>query len=351
MGTSQIFTNANEIWYNIRWKNGVHCVECNSSDYYKLKDGRYKCKKCGKIFSDTSGTMLHNSKIGTEKWLYAIWKMSNSKGISTIELSKDIEVTYKTAWMMQQKIRYAMKLDYINLNGITRMDEAYIGGWSGMHFNKKMNFMRSKGFISKDATRYSKTALMSAVSAKKHHIVSMMDENGRTKILHTPNPITKKIIKQIIENEQHITKLVTDESKLYTKLSIPVSQSNHSKHIFMTKDGLTSNINENIFSWVKRKWNGIYTHTSEKYLQLYLNQMSFAYNHIKENAETRFNHLLSLCSEVYVRSEEIYTYDYLKPYRAVFEDIYERERKEADELMDICLVKSVETKHHIVRKR
>ena len=332
-----------KVWRSIRWKDGVICA-CGCKDIYHLGDGRYKCKECRKIFSDTTGTLLHNSKIPTEKWLYAIYKMSTSKGISTMELKGDIEVTYKTAWMMQQKIRYAMNQDSINLSGISRMDEAYIGGWKGMHFKKKIAYMKENGFMDDDW--YERGDLMAAVSHKRAHIVSMMDENGRTKILHTPNPITKDVIKWIVERE-NITHLVTDESKLYQGLNIPVSQSNHSKHIFMTEDGFTSNINENIFSWVKRKWFGIYTHTSQKYLQLYLNQMCFSYNHTGEDKIQRFEYLCALCGNVSVTTEDIFMYDYLEPYKEIT-DRYQEEEDKALEAIKECdiIVESIKDKYH-----
>lgn len=342
-----IIKESDLIWRKIRWRDGIRC-SCGCSEYYQLSDGRYKCKECGKIFSDTTGTLLHHSKLEKWKWLWCIYKMSSSKGISNIELAKDLSVNVKTAWLLQQKVRYCMKQDYFNLEGIIRMDEAYIGGWSDMHFGRKMKFMREHNFLSDD-NRYTKSEICAAVSYKKFHIVSMVDNNGLTKIIHTPNPITKDIIRQIVNKHCTNTELlITDESKLYNGLNIPVEQSNHSKHVYMTSGGHTSNPCENRFSWVKRKWNGIYTHTSEKYLQLYLNQMTWSVNHKDLSKTDKFYSLLYTCTCAgEITNQTIFNYNYLDGFEV--NDVYEKERKLAKDIIkNSCgLIAMVQTPHKI----
>ena len=336
--------NADQIWHRLRWQDGIKCVECGSDEYYELGDGRYKCKKCGKIFSDTTNTLLHHSHLDKWQWLWGIYKMSNSKGISTIELAKDLNVNYTTAHIMQQKIRYAMD-ENKGLSGSVRMDEAYIGGWSAMHFKKKMKYLESNDYLDEDG-RYTKSTLLAAVSKKKHHIVSIVGEDGYTKLIHTPNPITKDIIKQILKKyDKGIDMLVTDESYLYRGLKYKVEQSNHTKAVFITKSGLSSNVCENRFSWVKRKWNGIYTHTSEKYLQLYLNQMSFAINNKEKTVQERFETLCVLCAKTHVTVQQIRDFDYLKGFKV--SNVYKEEKEQAQYIIERLggLVQSVETKH------
>lgn len=346
-----VVENADAIWHNIRWKDGVKCTDCECTDYYSLGDGRYKCKKCGKIFSDTTNTLLHHSKLSKWKWLWAIYKMSNTNGISNIELSKDINVDYHTAYLIQQKVRYLMNQDGITLSGNVCMDEAYIGGWTCMHFNKKMDFMRKNHFIPEDGNTYKKRDILAAVSKKKHHIISMVDEKGKTILLHTPNPITTKIIKQILEKHTtNLETLITDESKLYQNLKgVTVEASNHSKHIFMTTGGHTSNPCENRFSWVKRKINTLYTHTSEKYLQLYLNQMAFSATYKDYSITDRYNILLGTCARnnTHITYQMLQSFNYLDNYD--FEDVYAKELEEALYMKEMMggVCDMIETKHKI----
>lgn len=346
-----IILHADDLWAEIRWREGIKCVDCGSSGYYKLKDGRYKCKDCGRIYSDTTNTLLHHSKLPKWKWIWALYKMSSSKGVSNKELSLDIGVDYHTAHLLQHKVRYLMNQDGYKLSGKVCMDEAYLGGWVGMHFNRKMDFLRKNHFIVDEGKRYEKKNILAAVSKKKFHIVSLVDSEGRTKILHTPNPITKDIIEQILERyTEKLDLLVTDESRLYSSLKgIRVESSNHSKNIFMTSGGHTSNPCENRFSWVKRKWNGIYTHTSEKYLQLYLNQMAFT---VTYKDSDRFKILLGLCSsnKSYVPNNTILNFNYLEHYN--FRDVYKEELEQARKILDgNCLVSKVTTKHGIILHR
>jgi len=346
---SYVICNADLLWKRARWNGGnVHC-SCGCGDYYVLGDGRYKCKACGKVYSDTTGTLLHYTKLPKWKWLWVLYKMSTCKGVSTMELSRDICVNYSTAHLMQQKVRYLMEVDNIKLEGDIRIDEAYIGGWSDMHFSKKMSYMKKNGYLDRNG-KYSKSSLLAAVSRKKHHILSLIDSTGNTKIIHTPNPITSDIIKQVIDRYCiNVNMLITDESGLYRHLGYRYEQSNHSKAVFTTKSGYSSNVCENRFSWVKRKWNGIYTHTSEKYLQLYLNQMAYMNNHIGEDNITRFNSILSIAVSKRVTNEDIFRYDYLSRFDYI--DVYKKEEQELLEVSEYLgdLVQGITTKHKLKR--
>lgn len=339
----KIVRNADSIWFEIRWSttNGIPTCTCGCNELYHLGDGRYKCKKCGKVFSDKSGTLLHHSKLPIEKWLLAIFTFSSMKECSAIDLQKAIGVNYKTAYMILQKLRYVVGKGELSLEGVVRIDEAYIGAeWKNVHFNRKMDYMRSNGFIEAKAKKYTKEQLLRAVSAKKYHILSLTDEHNTTRLIHTPNPVTKKIIQQILFSENNrVTEIITDESQLYKNIGIPVYQSNHSKHIFVTANGRTSNICENRFSWFKRKWNGIYTHTSEKYLQLYLNQRQFHFNNKDKSVDERFYALLGLCVSTNVTCRDIINYDYLSFFP---QSRRQREKEVIEDVLQCPFINAVE---------
>ena len=106
-----------------RWHGEPICPHCHteSKDHYKLKArgefyGLYKCQHCRKRFTVTVGTMFEGSNVPLEKWFYAIYIfLSHKKGISSVQLHKDIGVTQKTAWFMLNRIRHNFKGNYIFL--------------------------------------------------------------------------------------------------------------------------------------------------------------------------------------------------------------------------------------------
>ncbi len=93
----------------MRWGNKPICPHCKFDDkIYKFKNGiHYKCSSCNKRFTVRVGTALEDSRISLQKWLIAFYlTTSHKKGISSIQLSKDIEITQKTAWYMLKRIQY-----------------------------------------------------------------------------------------------------------------------------------------------------------------------------------------------------------------------------------------------------
>ncbi len=104
----------------IRWPNGIICPQCGSNKgVYKLQSkpesknkirpGVYKCKDCRKQFTVTVGTIFEDSHIPLSKWVVAICLMNaNKKDISARQLHRMLDITYKSAWFMYHRIKYAM---------------------------------------------------------------------------------------------------------------------------------------------------------------------------------------------------------------------------------------------------
>ncbi len=115
---------------HLRWNGKVTSPYDKHSKVYKCKNNRYKCKNTRKLFNVKTGTMFDNTKISLQKWFLAIWLVtSHKKGISSIQLSKDISVTQKTAWFMLQRIRNCFHVENDNdLDGDVEADETYVGG-------------------------------------------------------------------------------------------------------------------------------------------------------------------------------------------------------------------------------
>ena len=158
--------------------------------------------------------------------------------------------------------------------------------------------------------KYRKEAILAASSEKKEHIISIVNADNKCLIKHIKGQVTKSVIRQIVK-KYAITHIISDESKLYQGIKgVTVEQSNHSKHIFMTKGGHTSNACENRFSWVKRIINGYHTRATEKYLQLYLNQRMFMVNNRDISVYDRLIKLGKLCCIKYITNNEVINYDY-----------------------------------------
>lgn len=300
-----IIKHSDTLWNSIRWNDSAPKCKCGCEDLYATGDHRYKCKQCGYTFSDTANTILQNSKLPKWKWLYAIYTLSAQRSISVRELAAMIEVSKSTAWLMLQKIRYYMNLDDVDLSGVCCLDEAHIGGWSGMHLNKKMEYLRKHHYLPKGETKYTKQQILAASSEKKQHILCAVNSEGKAKVTHVEGQITKQVIKEFVKT-YGITHIISDESMLYRGIKgVTTEQSNHSKHIFMTEGGHTSNPCENRFSWVKRILGTYHTHAKDKYLQLYLNQIIFKMNHSHLSVEERFLELGKLCCTQYVSNATI----------------------------------------------
>ena len=99
----------------IRWNGNITCPyeDCKHDKVFKYSNGKvYKCDKCKKQFSVRVGTMFEGSKISLQKWFAAIYLItSHKKGISSLQLHKDLGLTQKTAWFMLHRVRYSLGLN------------------------------------------------------------------------------------------------------------------------------------------------------------------------------------------------------------------------------------------------
>jgi len=116
-----------------RWPDGVVCPHCGEKErIYSRGEGYYKCNADLKVFTVRTNTVFERSKVGLHKWLYAMYLFVTArKGISSVQLSKQLGVTQKTAWFMLQRLREACGDDPHQLSGIVEIDEVYIGGKEG----------------------------------------------------------------------------------------------------------------------------------------------------------------------------------------------------------------------------
>lgn len=266
----------------LRWAGVPKCVYCDSKKvYYRKKQIGFKCSSCNSSFTVTVGTIFHSSKLPLSKWFLAISViLSAKKGISSLQLSRTINVNRNTAWYMQKRIRSAMKSDIL-LSGIIEADETYIGGALG---NMKREQIKKRNPY--------KSGMM-----HKMPVLGMYEREQNRIILDAINHACGEVIKPIMKKK--ITKeseIVTDGFGGYAHLEKHFSKQvkmNHSK--LKRKEGKynLSHI-EGFFSTIKRAIIGQYHIISQTHLQSYLDEIAF-----KKNNEYEFsfeNLLIRACA-------------------------------------------------------
>jgi transposase-like protein len=112
-----------------RWPQGPRCPVCGLTDRITTrKGGYYRCGQCKEDFTVRTGTIFERSHVPLHKWLYAMYLLVTArKGISSMQLSKEIGITQKSAWFVLSRIREALGSDLKTLRGIVECDETYIG--------------------------------------------------------------------------------------------------------------------------------------------------------------------------------------------------------------------------------
>ncbi len=278
-----------------RWDSGeIVCPhkDCKHTIHYIFKDGiRYKCKKCKLLFTAKTGTFMDSSKLPTIKWLFAFYLVLHKKGISSVQLSKDIGVTQKTAWFMLQRIRLALgnEDNGEQLNGNIELDETFVGGKNkNRHADKKVK--NSQGRSYKD-----KTPVMGMLQEQVYEIVERPHKVIPNKIVKEKIIVNQSIVKCNVvadtkkESIQPIIKdsvefnsiIISDEWHGYTGLNKFYNHQivDHGVKQYVNESGYTSNALEGFWSHAKRSIIGIYHKTTPKHLSKYFNEFSFRYNY------------------------------------------------------------------------
>src|SRR5437868_12430491 len=139
----------------LRWADGVKCPQCGSGDVsYLANQRRWKCraKHARQQFSVKVGTIFEDSPLGLDKWLPAVWMITNDKnGISSYEVARALGITQKSAWFMMHRIRLAMQRGgFDKMAGEVEVDETYIGGKARfMHKGKRAAKIKGTGGMGK----------------------------------------------------------------------------------------------------------------------------------------------------------------------------------------------------------
>ena len=263
----------------LRWPDGITCPDCGKvTKFYPIK-GRttYACEFGGYQLSPLKGTIFEKTTTPLQYWFYAIYLMTQTRsGISAKQLQRELGVTYKTAHRMFKLIRTLMvNTDNSFLTGVVEMDETFVGG-------KAKNRVK----------------LWNADTDKKEVIFGAVERGGKAYLKHVPNTGKWTLLKQIQDHISPEARVITDEYQSYTQLSkfgYKHDWVNHSRWEYVHGDVYTQNI-KNIWSHLKRGIYGVYRHVSKKYLQAYVDEYAWRYNH--RNDVNIFENLLKQVVEV-----------------------------------------------------
>lgn len=312
-----ICTHSLEIFHRLRWgRSGVCCPRCGSIHIYNPEPGKtHICADCEYNFSDTSGTIFHSTKLPLSKWLYCIYLFcSSSRGISSYNLARSINVSQPTAWRMLMLIRSHLNQDLSLTSDEIIMDEIWVGAdWKKMPFKNKLKKAKELGFkiperrgLDKHSTLIFKGALRQtlkrASNADKVCVVGLLQKLANNKRSLSLYPFIyaqdrslkiSQFIAQIREvcNERSIH-LTSDDSSLYDLFNNH-SVNNHSKGQYISDDGYSSNPLEGAFSHLRKMWKGIYTWWSDKFFLSYCNEYCWRFNNSSLSLKSRMESVFS----------------------------------------------------------
>lgn len=275
----KLFTDedaAREFLESRRWPNGTVCPHCKATGAYKLtpkegsktpvRKGVWKCKACRKQFTVKVGTIFEDSHVPLSKWLHAIHLLSASKkGHSAHQIHRMLDVTYKTAWFLMHRIRYAMTQEPMasKLSGIVEVDETYVGGKAkNMHASERKEKIQGRGAVGKAP------------------VVTLVQRDGRVKSIYMEDVTGENLKAAMKDCIVPTAQIMTDESPLYSfaQSEFAGHESVQHKSGEYVRGDAHVNTSESVHALLKRGITGTYHHVSKLHLHRYLSEFDFRFN-------------------------------------------------------------------------
>jgi transposase-like protein len=258
-----------------RWGDSPACPRCGSVEVYGMKgrdgernkDYRWRCRGCKEMFTVRTGTIFEETRLSLRVWVYAIWKAcSSKKGISALQLSREMEITHKSALFILRRIRHGLgEVAPEKLMGTVEADEVYIGGKP-----------RFKG--NKPGPRFD----------NKAPVVGIVQRGGDVRFKLLQRVTSDQLGNFIAENADLSCRLITDEHPGYKQVGKAFicghETVTHSEREYVRAGtDVHSNTVEGVFSLIRRGVMGTFHSVSRKHLPNYLNEFQFRWNTRKLN--------------------------------------------------------------------
>ncbi len=260
-----------------RWPDGVICPTCGRNDVtFLAKQKKWQCKSAHKQrqFSAKVGTIFEDSPLGLDKWLTAVWLITNCKnGISSYEISRHLGVTQKTAWFMDHRIRLAMQTGSFlkKMSGYVEVDETFIGGLArNMHKSKRTKLSRT-GFIGKVA------------------VMGLLERHGgEVRTIVVPDTQRATLQPKVREHVEQGANIFSDAHAAYTGLDDAYVHNviNHAETY--VRGNIHTNGIENFWALLKRSIKGTYVSVEPFHLFRYLDEQAFRFTSRRGNDGERF---------------------------------------------------------------
>ncbi|MBZ5535350.1 MAG: IS1595 family transposase [Acidobacteriia bacterium] len=261
-----------------RWPDGVTCPTCGSEKV--TFNQSHRVWQCGshhpkRQFSVKVGTIFEDSPIGLDKWLVAVWMLTNCKnGISSYEIARGLGVTQKTAWFMMHRIRLALQdNDGGKVGGEVEVDETFIGGLSrNMHLDKRK--MRITGTGAKDKTP----------------VMGILKRGEKIRTLVIPNRGKKALQSRVRKHVKAGSALYSDALRSYTGLAGEYVHQVVDHAVAYVDGAVHTNGLENYWSLLKRGIKGTYVSVEPFHLFRYLDEQAYRFNNRQDlNDSGRFD--------------------------------------------------------------
>jgi transposase-like protein len=280
----------------LRWPDGKpRCPRCGFAKTSWISTRKqFDCNNCRYRFSATAGTVFHDSHLPLWKWFLATYMMVESrKGISSNQLKRTLAVSYKTAWYLTHRIRWAMQEAFpAALAGTVEVDETYVGGQSkNMHKADKERRGITRGSYN------GKTMVLGAIQRGGELRLRVEKRKGTSTVL-------QGFVHEVVRDDAEA--IYTDQNNAYIGLRDLDTRHETVNHFMeeWVRGDVSTNTVESAWSLLKRSIVGSYHQLSAKHLQAYLDEFSFRFNG-RENPFLFRDTLLKLLSAEALRYSEL----------------------------------------------